>query len=90
MHRKGHHEDDENCPPSHALPHLPRSASPPSPSDPPSPEPLSAEDETTDEEVTISIDTRDALFPEGKEFCYIQCESIQTRLTFSHFVILLT
>ncbi|XP_014825020.1 PREDICTED: hormonally up-regulated neu tumor-associated kinase homolog [Poecilia mexicana] len=68
LHRKGHREDDENCPPSPGLPHLPRSTSPPSPSDPPSPEPLSAEDGTTDEEVTISINTRDTLFPEVSVF----------------------
>ncbi|XP_054900050.1 hormonally up-regulated neu tumor-associated kinase homolog [Poeciliopsis prolifica] len=68
LHRKGHREDDENRPPSPALPHLRRSASPPSPSDPPSPDPLSAEDGTTDEEVTVSINTRDTLFPEVSVF----------------------
>ncbi|XP_043962429.1 hormonally up-regulated neu tumor-associated kinase isoform X2 [Gambusia affinis] len=68
LHRKGHREDDENCPPSPALPHLPCSALPPSSSDPASPEPLSAEDGTTDEEVTISINTRETLFPDVSVF----------------------
>ncbi|MEQ2311176.1 hypothetical protein AMECASPLE_016966 [Ameca splendens] len=72
LHRKGHHEDDENCPPSPALPHIPHSASPPLPSRHPSPflypDPPSAEDGTSDEEVTISVNTRETLFPEVSVF----------------------
>uniref|UniRef100_A0A3Q2NYN8 non-specific serine/threonine protein kinase n=1 Tax=Fundulus heteroclitus TaxID=8078 RepID=A0A3Q2NYN8_FUNHE len=64
FHRKGHHKDDENCPPSPTLPRVPRSASPPSPSPFISPDPLLAEDGTTDEEVTISVNTRETIFPE--------------------------
>ncbi|XP_038141953.1 hormonally up-regulated neu tumor-associated kinase homolog [Cyprinodon tularosa] len=72
LQRKAHLEDDENRPPSPTLPHLPHSASPPLPSHLPSPflspDPLSTEDGTTDEEVTISVNTRENLFPEVSVF----------------------
>lgn len=76
LQRKAHLEDDENRPPSPTLPHLPHSASPPLPSHLPSPflspDPLSTEDGTTDEEVTISVNTRENLFPEGEELHCLQ------------------
>uniref|UniRef100_UPI003AAD6BFF uncharacterized protein n=1 Tax=Centroberyx gerrardi TaxID=166262 RepID=UPI003AAD6BFF len=70
--RKDHREDDdeENRPPSPSLPQLPGSASPSLPPrlPSPSPAPLSAEDGITDEEIAITLDTREALFPEVSVF----------------------
>ncbi|XP_037541025.1 hormonally up-regulated neu tumor-associated kinase homolog [Nematolebias whitei] len=70
LHRKGRREYDENRPPSPSLPHLPLSASPPLPPRLPSssPVPLPAEEETPDEEFAITVDTREALFPEVSVF----------------------
>ncbi|XP_028461071.1 hormonally up-regulated neu tumor-associated kinase isoform X2 [Perca flavescens] len=62
LHRKDHRENAENRPPSPSLPQLPLSASPSIPPRLPSPSlaPLSAEDE----EIPITLDTRETLFPE--------------------------
>ncbi|XP_041832674.1 hormonally up-regulated neu tumor-associated kinase [Melanotaenia boesemani] len=68
QHRKDHREDDENLPPSPSLPQLPHSASPSLPPrfSSPFPTPLSAE--ATDEEIAISLDTKETLFPEVSLF----------------------
>ncbi|XP_029903752.1 hormonally up-regulated neu tumor-associated kinase [Myripristis murdjan] len=68
--RKDHSEDEENRPPSPSLPQLPRSASPSVPPrlPSPSPAPLSTEDGITDEETAITLDTKEALFPEVSVF----------------------
>lgn len=68
-HRKDNKEDDENRPPSPSLPQLPHSTSPSIPPRVPSPSPaaLSAEDGAADEEIAITLDTRETLFPEGKD-----------------------
>uniref|UniRef100_A0A3B4TVQ0 non-specific serine/threonine protein kinase n=1 Tax=Seriola dumerili TaxID=41447 RepID=A0A3B4TVQ0_SERDU len=70
LHRKDNREDDENRPPSPSLPQLPHSASPSIPPrlPSPSPAPLSAEDGATDEEIAITLDTRETLFPEVSVF----------------------
>uniref|UniRef100_A0A8D2ZTZ5 non-specific serine/threonine protein kinase n=1 Tax=Scophthalmus maximus TaxID=52904 RepID=A0A8D2ZTZ5_SCOMX len=70
LQRKHDREDDENRPPSSSLPQLPRSASPPMPPRIPSPSPacLSAGDGPTDEEVAITLDKREKLFPEVSVF----------------------
>ncbi|XP_017264551.1 hormonally up-regulated neu tumor-associated kinase homolog isoform X2 [Kryptolebias marmoratus] len=70
LHRKARREDDENRPPSTSLPHLPLSASPPLPPRLPSspPVPLPAEEVTPDEELAITLDTRETLFPEVSVF----------------------
>lgn len=76
---KGQEEVDENCPPSPHLPRLPLSVSPsmplrvPSPSLAPIPDFISrhAEGGATDE-VAITLDTRELLFPEGEKFTEIQ------------------
>ncbi|KAG7244306.1 hypothetical protein INR49_004446 [Caranx melampygus] len=70
LHRKDKKEDDENRPPSPSLPQLPHSTSPSLPPriPSPSPAPLSAEDGATDEEVAITLDTRETLFPEVSVF----------------------
>ncbi|XP_059212635.1 hormonally up-regulated neu tumor-associated kinase homolog [Centropristis striata] len=70
LHRKDHREDAENRPPSPSLPQLPHSASPSAPPRLPSPcpAPLSAEDGATDEEIAITLDTRETLFPEVSVF----------------------
>lgn len=67
--RKDHGEDEENRPPSPSLPLLPRSTSPSLPPrlPSPSPAPLSAEDGTADE-LAITLDTRETLFPEVSVF----------------------
>uniref|UniRef100_A0A8D3D1P1 non-specific serine/threonine protein kinase n=1 Tax=Scophthalmus maximus TaxID=52904 RepID=A0A8D3D1P1_SCOMX len=72
LQRKHDREDDENRPPSSSLPQLPRSASPPMPPRIPSPSPacLSAGDGPTDEEVAITLDKREKLFPEGKDLLF--------------------
>ncbi|KAM7368169.1 hypothetical protein PAMP_014415 [Pampus punctatissimus] len=69
-HKKDQREDDENRPPSPSLPQLPHSASPSLPLrlPSPSPGPPSAEDRATDEEIAITLDTREALFPEVSVF----------------------
>lgn len=67
MHRKVHREDAENRPPSPSLPHLPHSTSPIVPPRLPSPTHLSAEDGATDEDIAITLDARETLFPEGKD-----------------------
>lgn len=67
MHRKVHREDAENRPPSPSLPYLPHSTSPSVPPRLPSPTHLSAEDGATDEGIAITLDTRETLFPEGKD-----------------------
>ncbi|KAI3364520.1 hypothetical protein L3Q82_011302 [Scortum barcoo] len=68
--RKDNREDAENRPPSPSLPQLPHSASssipPRLPS--PSPAPLSTEDGATVEEIGITLDTRETLFPEVSVF----------------------
>lgn len=73
-HKKDQREDDENRPPSPSLPQLPHSTSPSLPPrlPSPSPAPLSAEDGATDEEIAITLDTREALFPEGKKLLHPQ------------------
>ncbi|XP_062324044.1 LOW QUALITY PROTEIN: hormonally up-regulated neu tumor-associated kinase homolog [Osmerus eperlanus] len=63
--RESHKEDEENRPPSPSLPQLPPSSSPPPRL--PSPGPLSVEG-ITDEEIAITVDTREALFPEVSVF----------------------
>ncbi|XP_049914627.1 hormonally up-regulated neu tumor-associated kinase [Epinephelus moara] len=70
LHRKDHREDAENRPPSPSLPQLPHSASPSIPPrlPSPSPAPLSTEDGATDEEIAITLDTRETLFPEVSVF----------------------
>ncbi|XP_041660695.1 hormonally up-regulated neu tumor-associated kinase homolog B [Cheilinus undulatus] len=71
LHRKDHREDTENHPPSPTLPKLPHSASPLIPPRRPSPSPahLSAEGVATDEEIGITLDTRETpLFPEVSVF----------------------
>uniref|UniRef100_A0A3P9JX65 non-specific serine/threonine protein kinase n=1 Tax=Oryzias latipes TaxID=8090 RepID=A0A3P9JX65_ORYLA len=76
---KDQEEVDENCPPSPHLPRLPLSASPsmplrvPSPTLAPVPDFISrhAEGGATDE-VAITLDTRELLFPEGEKFTDIQ------------------
>ncbi|KAM4521437.1 uncharacterized protein PAE49_001542 [Odontesthes bonariensis] len=70
LHRKDHREVDENHPPSPSLPQLPHSASPSLPPrlPSPSPTPLSAEDGATDEDIAITLDTRETLFPEVSVF----------------------
>ncbi|XP_036941921.1 hormonally up-regulated neu tumor-associated kinase homolog B isoform X3 [Acanthopagrus latus] len=71
LHRKDHREDAENRPPSPSLPQLPHSASPSIPPrllPSPSPVRLSAEDAATDEEIAITLDTRETLFPEVTVF----------------------
>uniref|UniRef100_UPI0037E7A099 hormonally up-regulated neu tumor-associated kinase homolog A n=1 Tax=Semicossyphus pulcher TaxID=241346 RepID=UPI0037E7A099 len=71
LHRKEHREDMENRPPSPSLPHLPHSVSPSLPPRLPSPSPtrLSADDGATDEEIAITLDTRETpLFPEVSVF----------------------
>ncbi|XP_040920767.1 hormonally up-regulated neu tumor-associated kinase [Toxotes jaculatrix] len=69
-HRKDNREDDENRPPSPSLPQLPHSVSPSIPPrlPSPSPAPLSAEDGATDEEIAITLDTRETIFPEVSLF----------------------
>ncbi|XP_047429988.1 hormonally up-regulated neu tumor-associated kinase homolog [Mugil cephalus] len=67
-HRKVHQEDDENRPPSPSLPLLPHSVSPSLPARLPSPLPAPPSDGATDEEVPISVDTRETLFPEVSVF----------------------
>ncbi|XP_039636852.1 hormonally up-regulated neu tumor-associated kinase homolog [Perca fluviatilis] len=66
LHRKDHRENAENRPPSPSLPQLPLSASPSIPPRLPSPSlaPLSAEDE----EIPITLDTTETLFPEVSVF----------------------
>ncbi|XP_045917331.1 hormonally up-regulated neu tumor-associated kinase homolog [Micropterus dolomieu] len=70
LHRKDHCEDVENRPPSSSLPQLPYSASPlvPPRLPSPSPAPLSTEDRATDEEIAITLNTRETLFPEVSVF----------------------
>ncbi|XP_013875166.1 hormonally up-regulated neu tumor-associated kinase [Austrofundulus limnaeus] len=70
LHRKGRRESDENRPPSPSLPQLLISASPTLPSRLPSssPAPLPAEEGTPDEELAITLDTRETLFPEVSVF----------------------
>ncbi|XP_044026030.1 hormonally up-regulated neu tumor-associated kinase [Siniperca chuatsi] len=70
LHRKDHREDAENRPPSPSLPQLRHSASPSIPPRPPSPfpAPLCAEDGATDEDIAITLDTRETLFPEVSVF----------------------
>lgn len=65
-HRKVHLEDTENHPPSPSLPRIPHCASPGIPHRLPSLTRLSAENEDTDEEITITVDAPEMLFPEGK------------------------
>lgn len=67
LQRKVHREDAENRPPSPSLPQLPHSASPSLPPCLPSPAHLSAEDGATNEGTGITLDTKETLFPEGKE-----------------------
>uniref|UniRef100_A0A665VSV5 non-specific serine/threonine protein kinase n=1 Tax=Echeneis naucrates TaxID=173247 RepID=A0A665VSV5_ECHNA len=68
LHIKDNRGDDENRPPSPSLPQLPHSVSPSIPPrlPSPSPAPLSAADGATDEEIAITLDTRETLLPEGK------------------------
>nr|XP_046229739.1 hormonally up-regulated neu tumor-associated kinase homolog [Scatophagus argus] len=70
LHRMDHREDAENRPPSPSLPQLPHSASPSMPPHLASPSHarLSAEDGATDEEIAITLDTRETLFPEVSVF----------------------
>uniref|UniRef100_A0A8C6KL00 non-specific serine/threonine protein kinase n=1 Tax=Nothobranchius furzeri TaxID=105023 RepID=A0A8C6KL00_NOTFU len=70
QHRKAHQEDDENRAPSPSLPQLPLSASPPRARRLPSRSParLSAEDRSPDEELAITLDAREVLFPEVSVF----------------------
>ncbi|XP_029985116.1 hormonally up-regulated neu tumor-associated kinase homolog A [Sphaeramia orbicularis] len=65
-HKKDHKEHDENRPPSPTLPQLPHSASPSIPPrlPSPSPAPLSGENGAIDEEITITLEPKEALFPE--------------------------
>ncbi|XP_056873133.1 hormonally up-regulated neu tumor-associated kinase isoform X5 [Takifugu flavidus] len=65
LHRKVHLEDAENHPPSPSLPRIPHCASPGIPHRLPSLTRLSAEDGDTDEEITITVDAPEMLFPEG-------------------------
>ncbi|KAF6732247.1 Hormonally up-regulated neu tumor-associated kinase [Oryzias melastigma] len=69
LHGKDQEEVDENCPPSPHLPRLPRSTSPSLPLRVPSPSPaaLSTEGGATDE-VAITVETRESLFPEVSVF----------------------
>ncbi|XP_068564339.1 hormonally up-regulated neu tumor-associated kinase homolog [Cebidichthys violaceus] len=66
LHRQDHQEDVENP----SLPQLPQSTSPSIPPrlPSPSPAPQSTEDGATDEEIAISLDTRETLFPEVSVF----------------------
>ncbi|KAG7508883.1 hormonally up-regulated neu tumor-associated kinase-like [Solea senegalensis] len=70
FHRKDNREDDENRPPSPSLPQLPHCASPPMPPclRSPSPAPLSAVGGATDDEIAVTLDTRETLFPEVSVF----------------------
>ncbi|TKS75892.1 Hormonally up-regulated neu tumor-associated kinase [Collichthys lucidus] len=70
LHRKDMREDVENRPPSPSLPQLPHSTSPSIPLHHASPSAtrLSAEDGAIDEEIAITLDTREALFPEVSMF----------------------
>ncbi|XP_034435971.1 hormonally up-regulated neu tumor-associated kinase homolog [Hippoglossus hippoglossus] len=61
LHRKNNRGDDENRPPSPSLPQLPRSASPSIPPRLPSRSPAP-------EEIAITVDTRETLFPEVSVF----------------------
>lgn len=72
VNRKDNREDDENHPPSPSLPQLPHCATPSAPPrlNPPSTAPLSAGGRATDEEIAITLSTREPLFPEGKELFY--------------------
>lgn len=63
LHQKVHLEDAENYPPS--LPGIPRCASPALAHRLPSLTRLSAEGGATDEEITITVDAPEMLFPEG-------------------------
>lgn len=90
LHRKGHRESDENRPPSPSLPQLPLSASPTSPSHLPSssPVPLPAEEGPPEEELAITLDTREALFPEGEEiFLFIYFYEFIYLFLVSHMVV---
>ncbi|XP_061602589.1 hormonally up-regulated neu tumor-associated kinase [Cololabis saira] len=63
--RKDHREDDENRPPSPSLPQLPHSASPTVPQRPPSPSPAPPSGgDGGNQELAITLDTKDPLFPE--------------------------
>ncbi|XP_034018661.1 hormonally up-regulated neu tumor-associated kinase homolog [Thalassophryne amazonica] len=66
LHRKECCEDHQNRPPSASLPQLPHSPSPAIPLCLPSlsPAPLSPQEGTTEQDITITLDTRAALFPE--------------------------
>nr|XP_020489135.1 hormonally up-regulated neu tumor-associated kinase homolog [Labrus bergylta] len=71
LHVRDHREDTENHPPSPSLPKLPHYSSPSIPPRRPSPSPahLSAEEGATDEEIAITVDTREMpLFPEVSLF----------------------
>ncbi|XP_008311413.3 hormonally up-regulated neu tumor-associated kinase [Cynoglossus semilaevis] len=70
VNRKDNREDDENHPPSPSLPQLPHCATPSAPPrlNPPSTAPLSAGGRATDEEIAITLSTREPLFPEVSVF----------------------
>lgn len=70
-------EDVENRPPSPSLPQLPHSTSPSIPPHHASPSAtrLSSEDGAIDEEIAITLDTRETLFPEGKDLQHPEREA---------------
>ncbi|XP_068433655.1 hormonally up-regulated neu tumor-associated kinase homolog [Clinocottus analis] len=70
LYRPDNQEEVENRPPSPSLPQLPLSTSPSIPPRLPSPSPTSqsTEDGDTDEEIAITLDTRETLFPEVSVF----------------------
>ncbi|KAM6915108.1 hormonally up-regulated neu tumor-associated kinase [Xenentodon cancila] len=69
LHRQDHREDDENRPPSPSLPQLPHSASPTIPQRLPSPSPAPPSGgDRVNEELAITLDTRETLFPEVSVF----------------------
>ncbi|XP_019125405.2 hormonally up-regulated neu tumor-associated kinase homolog B [Larimichthys crocea] len=70
LRRKDMREDVENRPPSPSLPQLPHSTSPSIPPHHASPSAtrLSSEDGAIDEEIAITLDTRETLFPEVSVF----------------------
>lgn len=65
LHPKVHAEDAENYPPSPSLPRIPRCASPALPHRLPSLTRLSVEDGAADEQITVTVDGPQMLFPEG-------------------------
>ncbi|XP_054475086.1 LOW QUALITY PROTEIN: hormonally up-regulated neu tumor-associated kinase homolog [Anoplopoma fimbria] len=68
LHRQDHQDDVVISPPSPSLPQLPHSTAPAIPPRLPSPAPQSMKDGAIDEEIAITLDTRETLFPEVSVF----------------------